>query len=835
MDDNPAEPSGSDRPPNLSLLPANVLTIFLARFHVRHGNQIEYQFPPPPTTSTANGKDRLVDIDEDVGTSDDSALEAPGIDLTDVEWKVLPSGGHLIERDVIYFQPQQSGTIGVACFRNLKLDDSQEADRQRGARMVSVGLILQCPSGSPTETSSSTGPQQLAIVPHLDNLHKLADQLVHSPESTDPLKRYYTLHAFRPDQPEAPLTPRQLKQLRMRRRRDPKNLPHDPITHMPALCGSLGAILPHLLKKMMVSNHRLLVFSPAPPLVHAARIGYNLADFVALAVGRSGRRHDTLQSFAARGLVHVRGQIGVHDITALEDEEKHRRSTGESTNGCGWVAWSTDKILLEKPHLFDSVLDLTPLIGKNSAGLLDEASLESSAKVARLLKVVRTPLQDGSGRVKAELRGEGWTTREFATFNELDAQAERHAQRVERAGDPAYVSRKRVKRRASKGTVRNSYDSSEHDPHLASKSDRRENGISGSRENDIQYVSQPSDAVTQWRGGCARAPRRGRLGTVSAILAFLRYWLAGWWFLPRHWRYGLPAAYVLPLGIRGDGGVRASILVLPEDESDEDSEDEENFEEAEEEGEDEERIEDQNAMALQEAGQPMLSPEEAFSATAHSEHNVGTDDNTTTTSSSETVDGAMRASQHNFSHHLVPPDPLIAACGASPVRGSVGAESDRMSYSSRRRPSIDPSSYARSNGGADLDDLTSEDGRAFRRYRTILSDSLWMVWSHWTTALIFGLLDILEDRLTQVADVAEADAHSDADSAELIPPDLSSVELVLKPADMASLGLSAGNPVDVELVEVLGSQYLNLLVSEHAQGAAAVRVDKGWAILRWLL
>ncbi|SPO25229.1 uncharacterized protein UTRI_02657_B [Ustilago trichophora] len=790
----PSQPeAGPSSAPNLNLRPANVLTIFLARFHVRHGNQIEYQYPPPP-----KAKGELIDVDQDSESSE-------GLDLAGVEWKVLPSGGHLIEKDVIYFQTSslssssKNNTTGVACFRNLKLESTDsDAAGQRGARMLSVGLVLQC-EGDADQPASALA-QQLAIVPHLGNLERLADEVAHDPEDTYPLKAYYDAHKARINSNSSELDGKRMKQLRMRRRRDPRNLPHDPISHMPALCGSLGALLPHLLKKLMLPHHRLLIFSPSPPLVHAAWLGFNLADLIALAIARSGKRHENLQSFARRGIVTVKGQIGVHDIPTLEDEEKQRNSDTPSHRAKSWIAWSTDKILLEKPHLFDSVLDLTPLIGRESSGgILDEAALESASSMARLMTVVRP------AEAKPHLKVERHTTREFATFNELDAQAQRHAERAERFGG-ACVSRRKS---------------------------RSKFGKSGSRNHDtpLQEQTQTQEAVEQWRGGCSRSPRRSA-GTLSAVLAFLRYWLAGWWFLPSHWRYGLPAAYVLPLGIRGDGGVRASILLMPEDESDEEEEDvdEEDREIA---AEDEEEEERRSALAAEpDVLLATLKPGDD----AHLPH-MHPDQQTSTNSSSDTEGLPYPQTTHHH-HHLIPPDPLLAAVGASPVFRN--GESDRHSHSAslHRRRSTDRSLYARSSVSvSDMDETLFDEGEL--RFRSILSDSLWMVWSHWTTALVSGLLDILEDRLAQIEADDEEEVTEEGDVSQLLVAKVTEgLEVKLGQADMASLGLSAGSRLDVDLVETLGSQFLGLLTSSICMSGgeeSRVVVRRGWGMFRWLL
>lgn len=783
----------SSAPPSLSLRPSNVLTIFLARFHVRHGNQIEFQYPPAPTTSS--GSDTLVDVEP----SDGSDVPV-GINLDGLEWKVLPSGGHLIESDVIYFSTPTPATTGVACFRNVKLND----DSQRGARMVSIGLILQCDTAPNDGQLPSALAQQLAIVPHLANLESLADQLAHYPTDTAPLKRYYEQHRSTRLAPGGAMDGKRMAQLRMRRRRDPKNLPHDPISHMPALCGSLGALLPHIIKKLMLPQHRLLIYSPSPPLVHAARLGYNLAELISLAMTRSAKRHENLERLTKTAMVQVRGQIGVHDITALQEEEdKLRQRAEEGEAGHSWIAWTTDKILLEKPQLFDSVVDLSGLISRESRGVLDDAVMESATSTARLLKVVRTGTGTDAGMRKVELKAESWTTRELATFNELDAQAQRHAERAERLGPAAAAACVSKRRSKSSKLVR------------ASR-----------READ---PASEVDTIGQWRGGCASSPRRSGAGTMSAILAFLRFWLAGWWFLPSQWRYGLPAAYVLPLGIRGDGGVRASILLMPEDDES-DGESDHDFDESEQRQIAADDQEDEQTRRSRHLGPPDVDTREdgQVADSGASEEQTGTN------SSSDTDDYPHHHHHHHHHHHTVSPDPLLAAVGASRT-----AESDRLSIShhSLRRRSTDRSLGTRVSisdfGGGAAAGVDSGEQDAIDLH-TLVSDALWMVWSHWTVALVSGLLEILEDRLAQIeADGEQGEGEEEA----LISKVKSGLEVQLGPADMASLGLSAANPLDAQLVQSLGASCLQLLTLSvcHTDAHHTVTVNKGCRLFRWLL
>lgn len=292
--------------------------------------------------------------------------------------------------------------------------------------------------------------------------------------------------------------------------------------------------------------------------------------------------------------------------------------------------------------------------------------------------------------------------------------------------------------------------------------------------------------------------------------------------------------------------MRASILVMPEDESDEDEEDLDGEEDREIAAEDEEEEERRSAL-IAEPDETLLTVNRPDAKDVAARAVPIEDQHTSTNSSSDTegldMHHAHPHAHHHLHHHLALPDPLLAAVGASPVRGSGVAESDRlsMSHASLRRRSTDRSLYARSSGGSDMDDATLFDDNVEQRFRSILSDSLWMVWSHWTTALISGLLDILEDRLAQIEQDDDQSLSEEGDVSQLLLSKVANGLLVeLGPADMASLGLSAGNKVDVELVETIGSQYLQLLTSficdvSDEEREPRVIVSKGWSMFRWLL
>jgi hypothetical protein len=94
-------------------LPQNLVAIFHASFHPTQGNVLDWTH-----------------------RSDD------GIDLDHLEFSCLPSGLHLVERDVVYFS--HGDHAGVCVFRRRPTD----ADGHRGFRLSSLGILL-APSSRP--------------------------------------------------------------------------------------------------------------------------------------------------------------------------------------------------------------------------------------------------------------------------------------------------------------------------------------------------------------------------------------------------------------------------------------------------------------------------------------------------------------------------------------------------------------------------------------------------------------------------------------------------------------------------------------------------------------
>ena len=84
-----------------------VLAVFIVRFDTNQGNIVEWSHPP-------------------------------GLDLTGLEFSALPSGLHLVQKDVITFM--KNTYYGISVFEN-QIVKGEDAIKERGARMCAAGLL----------------------------------------------------------------------------------------------------------------------------------------------------------------------------------------------------------------------------------------------------------------------------------------------------------------------------------------------------------------------------------------------------------------------------------------------------------------------------------------------------------------------------------------------------------------------------------------------------------------------------------------------------------------------------------------------------------------------
>lgn len=720
--------------------PANLLTIFQAHFHVKRGNEITYQ----------HGHE---------------------IDLTGVEWSVLPSGSHSLDTDVIWFVPPNDGTvqdsagvasssasapagaslsstvhnrIGVAVFKNRRLTAEEEREQgeeldQRGARMIAVGFVALCPA--------CTAPALLAAcLPHLNALHRLADASSLDPSNRDILDAFLDERKFEPDAYEE--AARALQESAAQRSpqpfsRRPLNI-HDPVLDLPAIANALGLILPNLLKTLLRSYTRLLIFTPPGANTStAASIAWNLAEIVQGALdGREDGEDDDdeadkdddddvpAESQPRTQGPRMRGILSLQDITQLDTEERaraesrfqterhqqqHGSTTAHSAHRDGslhsWIAYTTDKLFLEKPQLYDYLLDLSPLCAAAAAASaayssypsLSPSSPTSSSPVlahcetstpssSPIFSRVERTVTTTASRPLVKLKQQPWHPRDFAIYRANELRSVRLASRP-----------RNLVRRSSRSSI-------------------------AATAAATAQPSRPSSTVVT-----SPSPRISSPGALlSTLIAFLRYYLSSMWFIPHQWRINLRESYgYVPLSIRPDGGVQAGLMILPDSDSEDgegsDSSDDgiegdsttaSSASETECEGEN-------NRNSIQRPRSPDNNDHLQVHSARRSRENTrasgggggGGDDHrrqrtsTSVSSSSRDRDRDVLASPNHSDFEI---DPILAACGAGPSnsrRLSFGSRSSHSSAPNNHNEAIDDKrrsslGFDNSTGGEDSSELT---------------------------------------------------------------------------------------------------------------------------------
>ncbi|KAL9937764.1 hypothetical protein V8E36_003309 [Tilletia maclaganii] len=771
---------------------AAVEGVFIARFHVRTGNSLSFVWPP--------------------------ALEQ---DLTkaSAEWKALPSGSHAVERDTIYFTLSNTRTA-VACFRNVALAASaDDAQQQRGARMLSIGAIF-----------NRTRPAPALLLRSLD---KIADSIAaSSPDGSEraqeQLKNWFQ---SLPEQQSA-----QLKS------EAADTYEYTALSHLPALSSSLGPLLPPLLKQLAAGCTRLLIFSNAP-LLPAASLAYNLRNIVHAAQRSAGQQLNHPQ-------LVMRDLVTLHDIVALSEEGQARTTTASTS--AGWIAFTSDKILLDKCSLFDIVLDLTPLqaVNGNKAAASprnapSSSSTSSSATIGTKprLSIVSPISGSSASQPKLVLKETSWTTQEYAEMRLVEDKVKRRLNAIPSLdqapsspipiADPPVAAAQRV------SAVRKRSSSS--------------NGTGTPALPTTASTSlSPPRRTTRTRP--ISAVRTQSRGVFLNLLAMLRYVFAQtlWFFPSTFWtpasastsaltllgasttpgarRRGIRAiaggrgggggggagdasettslaesAFILPLGVRPDGGLRASVVLDPDE--DEDDEDEQETESVGEETLDEEAGlgSGTETAGQSEATVSLLTPRPDQHRLLDLDNDQAGPSSSAFSSSGPVHAGTARR-RHSALVELddaeVPgsPDPFLAACGAASsgvlatrgngsgahLEGNTSATGLRIrnSHASLRHSAASPGAGA---GESDDDEEGEEDDDEAQSEANELARSLALArtlqdaWTDWLAVLF-----------VEVAALVSSTSPTEQ----------------LDGTDLASIGLSTRNGADCALVRAVGRNVL---------------------------
>ncbi|KAL6310279.1 hypothetical protein BKA93DRAFT_755212 [Sparassis latifolia] len=292
-------------------VPQDIIAIFHAAFHPTQGNIIDWSLK----------------------ASDD-------LDLTHVEFSCLPSGLHLMERDVVYFTKDDHA--GVCVFQRRQTSEHGH----RGFRLSSLGILL----------ARSTRPRPWRHVPALKALVHTIYSSLGDRDILVPVDSYW-------DPARAFFAERQVHRADLGGAGDwngwTMELDSDasymnPTMHLAHILRILGPSCLTLYKHVL-GRRRILIYTLPP--VEAACILCQIAADICYEDqkdgGVSGYSDEDVPEGRLKGKckegVKVLGVVTLNDLDKLDVESK---------TGRGWIACTTDALFLEKPAYYDLVIDL---------------------------------------------------------------------------------------------------------------------------------------------------------------------------------------------------------------------------------------------------------------------------------------------------------------------------------------------------------------------------------------------------------------------------------------------------------------------------------------------
>ncbi|CAK5269708.1 unnamed protein product [Mycena citricolor] len=308
--------------------PQDIVAIFHASFHPTKGNIIDW------------------------------ALKAnDDLSLKNLEFNALPSGLHLVEQDVVYFNKDDQH--GVCVFKRRKTVDHGH----RGFRLSSLGILV--------GKSSRPRPWRhtVALKELINNLYSRFESLERDPTEADwePARIFFEARkASRPNLGGAGDWNGWSEELL--ERLDDDALEQNPTLHLPHLLRILGPSSLTLYKHV-VARRRVMIYT-VPPVEAASILCQVAADMCYELQVEETSSEASSSSTPSSSKPHRRG--------------KHQSGT-ESERGNGWVACTTDALFLEKPHCYDLIIDLTTAAPGHTARPTFYASrpISSPSKSAR--------------------------------------------------------------------------------------------------------------------------------------------------------------------------------------------------------------------------------------------------------------------------------------------------------------------------------------------------------------------------------------------------------------------------------------------------------------------
>ncbi|ORY13398.1 hypothetical protein BCR34DRAFT_562156 [Clohesyomyces aquaticus] len=323
----------------------------------------------------------LIVFDQKVGYTLTWRRSAVDVELDGaVEFKSLPSGLHAVKDDLVYFVHE--GYAGLSAFCNKPAPEAE-----RNAHFVAVGILVPLSYGR-------LGRSWL----HAGRLEKLASVMADDTTATAPLEEFWEEQsqskpaasgsAPRVDRSKAHGRARALSTITAVVPSEQSLPPYHPALSIIQYVDTLGPLV-YRLQQAALLRKRIL-FVGAPPVRQKCEFVYNLSVLASIP--------NALADLLPPGTDSLRRlrslfSLGIHDIPLLEKLRTYKPavdSEDAQTGSCesgeqGWVACTTDEIIVTKKQLYDIIVEIPPTYDakpetrvwptmKNSEGELIRAS-----------------------------------------------------------------------------------------------------------------------------------------------------------------------------------------------------------------------------------------------------------------------------------------------------------------------------------------------------------------------------------------------------------------------------------------------------------------------------
>ncbi|GJJ11540.1 hypothetical protein Clacol_005774 [Clathrus columnatus] len=308
--------------------------------------------------------------------------------LDGVEFSTLPSGLHLVDEDIVWENhslvcPRPRIQRRLDILRNTFIMAGM-----RGYRLESLGiLVAQSPRPRPWRHKASLKDlsHRLADLWTQEQSH-YHDRDTSNEKDWEILKEWFEKRMFRRIGEEGRWVGWEEEFGVEREEDEGLDYKFHPALHLPHILRILGPSSLTLYKHALAQK-RILIYTnpPVEPACVLARIAADIVGVTGNWSPSSGKTTDTRSNQLRDEQPLVLGMVGIIDVEKLI---KHQ--------DCGWIACTTDAIFLEKPALYDLIIDMTTTRPARPAFFISKAipssnSLASSGGTSSSIKYRLVP------------------------------------------------------------------------------------------------------------------------------------------------------------------------------------------------------------------------------------------------------------------------------------------------------------------------------------------------------------------------------------------------------------------------------------------------------------